>query len=60
FGSKLSEVRNSLHVTVGTSDPQVPPFEAKALVEAWRFWKRSGIGSLELDGLTVRGRMKGL
>ncbi|KAG1834983.1 RNA ligase-domain-containing protein [Suillus subalutaceus] len=61
FVSKLSEeVRNSLHVTVGTSDPQVAPFEAKALVEAWRFGKRSGIGSLELDGLTARGRMKGL
>lgn len=60
FVSKLSEeVRNSLHITVGTSDPDVPPFEAKALVEAWRFGKRSGIGSLELDGLTTRGRMKG-
>lgn len=61
FVSKLpEEVRNSLHITVGTSDPHVPPFEAKALVEAWRFGKRSGIGSLELDGLTARGRMKGL
>ncbi|KAG2145593.1 RNA ligase-domain-containing protein [Suillus cothurnatus] len=61
FVSKLpEEVRNSLHITVGTSDPQVPPFEAKALVEAWRVGKRSGIGALELDGLTARGRMKGL
>lgn len=61
FVSKLSEeVRNSLHITVGTSDPEVLPFEAKALVEAWRFGKRSGIGLLELDGLTARGRMKGL
>jgi tRNA ligase len=61
FVSKLSEeVRISLHITVGTSDPDVPPFEAKALVEAWRFGKRSCIGSLELDGLTARGRMKGL
>jgi tRNA ligase len=61
FVSKLSEeVRNSLHITVGTSDADVPPFEAKALVEAWRFGKRSGIGSLELDGLTAHGRMKGL
>lgn len=61
FISKLSEeLRNTLHITAGTSDPDVPPFEAKALVEAWRFGKRSGIGSLELDGLTARGRMKGL
>ncbi|KAG2145471.1 RNA ligase-domain-containing protein [Suillus bovinus] len=61
FVSKLSEeVRNSLHITVGTRDPEVPPFEAKALVEAWRFGKRLGIGSLESDGLTTRGRIKGL
>ncbi|KAG2143593.1 RNA ligase-domain-containing protein [Suillus clintonianus] len=61
FVSKLSEeVRNGLHITVGTSDSEIPPFEAKALVEAWRFGKRSGIGSLELEGLTARGRIKGL
>ncbi|KAG1722907.1 RNA ligase-domain-containing protein [Suillus lakei] len=61
FVSKLSEeVRNTLHITVGTSDPQIPPFEAKALVEAWRIGKISGIGVLELEGLTARGRIKGL
>ncbi|KAG1738763.1 RNA ligase-domain-containing protein [Suillus lakei] len=61
FVSKLSEeVRNTLHITVGTSDPRIPPFEAKALVEAWRIGKRSGIGLLELEGLTARGRIKGL
>ncbi|KAG2048288.1 hypothetical protein BDR06DRAFT_1024555 [Suillus hirtellus] len=61
FVSKLSEeIRNALHITVGTSDPEVLPFEARALVKAWRFEKRSGIGSLELEGLTARGRIKGM
>lgn len=61
FVSKLSEeIRNALHITVGTSDPEVLPFEARALVEAWRFEKRSGIGSLELEGLTAQGRIKGM
>jgi tRNA ligase len=42
-----------LHIiTVGTSDPDVPPFEAKVLVEAWHLGKRSGIDSLDL-GLTA-------
>ena len=61
FVSTLSEeVRKSLHITVGTSEDGIPPFEAKALVEEWRSGMRSGIGSLDLEGLVARGRIKGL
>ncbi|KAG1739916.1 RNA ligase-domain-containing protein [Suillus paluster] len=60
FVSKLSEeIRNGLHITAGTRDPDVSPFEARALVEVWRSGKRSGIGSLDLEGLTAQGRIKG-
>ena len=61
FVSKLpAEVRDSLHITVGTLNADVPPYEAKGLVEAWRNGKRTGIGSLELDGFSAKGRIKGL
>ncbi|KAG1723778.1 uncharacterized protein EDB91DRAFT_1172043 [Suillus paluster] len=61
FVTKLSEeVRNGLHITAGTRDPNVSTVEAKALVEAWRSGKRSGTGSLDLEGLTARGRIKRL
>ncbi|KIJ58824.1 hypothetical protein HYDPIDRAFT_33787 [Hydnomerulius pinastri MD-312] len=61
FVSKLpEEVRETLHVTVGTLDASVPPYEAKGLVEVWRKGKRDGIGSLELEGLSAKGRIKGL
>jgi tRNA ligase len=61
FVSKLSEeVRKALHITVGTSKAGVPPFEAKALVEEWHSGKRSGIGSLDLEGVIARGRVKGI
>ncbi|KAF8555611.1 hypothetical protein OG21DRAFT_1507500 [Imleria badia] len=55
-----AEVRDSLHITVGTLDADISPFEAKALVEAWRQGKRSGIGFLELEGVSVKGRLRGL
>ncbi|KAH7922921.1 hypothetical protein BV22DRAFT_1197072 [Leucogyrophana mollusca] len=59
FVSKLSEeIRGRLHITLGTSDDKVPPFEAMALVKAWRLGKRAGVGSLELEGLDVQGRIK--
>jgi tRNA ligase len=61
FVSKLSEeVRKGLHITVGTSEDGIPPVEAKALVEEWRSGKRSEIGSLDLEGVSARGRVKGL
>ncbi|KAF9226083.1 hypothetical protein BS17DRAFT_776626 [Gyrodon lividus] len=61
FISKLpEEVRSALHITVGTLDSSVPPFEAKGLVEEWRKGKKAGIGALELEGLSAKGRIKGL
>lgn len=61
FVSKLPhEIRDSLHVTVGTLDADVSPYEAKGLVEAWRKGKRTGIGALELEGFSVKGRIRGL
>ena len=61
FVSKLpTDVRNSLHITVGTLDGGVLPYEAKGLLDAWREGKQTGIGSLELKGLSGRGRIKGL
>jgi tRNA ligase len=57
------EVRDRLHITVGTKSQKVQPVEAKALVEAFR--KRdlkddNGEGVLNLDGLVIHGRIKGL
>ncbi|OAX33523.1 hypothetical protein K503DRAFT_804308 [Rhizopogon vinicolor AM-OR11-026] len=61
FVSTLSEeVRKSLHITVGTDKDGISPFEAKALVEEWRSGKRSGVDLLDLEGVTARGRIKGL
>ena len=61
FISKLpADIRDRLHITVGTLDGSVPPLEAKDLVEVWRKGRRAGIGSLQLEGLFIRGRIKGL
>lgn len=51
-------IKTRLHITVGTSEPSVPPVEAKILVEKWRGGAESE--SLVLDGITAKGRMKGL
>jgi len=45
---------------VGTADRDIQPVEAKALVEAWRKGERTGIGSLEIEGVSAKGRIKGL
>ena len=61
FVSQLHEdIRNVLHITVGTADCNIQPVEAKALVEAWRKGDRVGIGSLEIEGFSAKGRIKGL
>lgn len=57
------EVRNRLHITVGTQSQDVRPVEARALVESLR--KRdlvpgSNEGVLDMDGLVIHGRIKGL
>ncbi|KAF8886739.1 RNA ligase-domain-containing protein [Infundibulicybe gibba] len=60
FMSSLpEEVRERLHVTVGTADKEIPAVEAMALVEKWR--KGEPVQSFKLDGGTiVQGRIKGL
>ncbi|KDQ53731.1 hypothetical protein JAAARDRAFT_182862 [Jaapia argillacea MUCL 33604] len=59
FISKLPhEVRDRLHITVGTKNKDIKPVEAKELVEKWR--KGEKVGSVELEGLEVKGRLKGL
>lgn len=54
------QIKDILHITMGTANSSIPPVEAKALVEAWRHGNKSGINSLEIEGLSARGRVKGL
>ncbi|KAK7039680.1 tRNA ligase [Favolaschia claudopus] len=53
------ETKLRLHITVGTRDANVPPVEAKALVEAWRK-NPSSANSIPLDGVETTARVKGL
>lgn len=55
-----ADVRDTLHITVGTLHADVSPYEARALVDVWRQGKRSGIGALALEGVSVKGRIRGL
>lgn len=61
FVSKLPhEIRERLHITVGTK-PGVQGVEGKSLVEAWKKDKNmDGVSSIELDGISGSGRVKGL
>ncbi|KAF9788576.1 RNA ligase-domain-containing protein [Thelephora terrestris] len=52
------EVRKKLHITVGTANKDIMPFEAHALVEEWRDGKRTK--SLQLTDLPAEGRIRGL
>ncbi|KAI0699054.1 RNA ligase-domain-containing protein [Cerioporus squamosus] len=57
------EVRERLHITVGTRNQSVPPVEAKELVTAWK--KREGrtipgVWAIPLKDVWVKGRVKGL
>ena len=56
------EVRDRLHITVGTESQSVPPIEAKTLVETFRKGELAteNGGALALDGLVIHGRIKGL
>jgi tRNA ligase len=58
--SLSEEVRDRLHITVGTQSQGIPAVEAKTLVERFRMGKLNGCGVLELDGTVVHGRIKGL
>ena len=52
------EVRTRFHITVGTANKDIPPFEAQALVSDWRNGKH--IKSLQLTDVPVEGRVRGL
>ncbi|TFK84033.1 hypothetical protein K466DRAFT_665422 [Polyporus arcularius HHB13444] len=57
------EVRERLHITVGTRSPNVAPVEAKDLVTEWK--KRQGreipgVWAVPLKDVWVKGRVKGL
>jgi tRNA ligase len=53
------ELRGRLHITVGTSDGSVLPFEAAALVESFKKGKK-GLDNVRLEDVYVKGRIKGL
>lgn len=60
FVSQLdSELRERLHITIGTNDASVPAVEAGALVQAFKVGK-TGIENVPLEGVYVKGRIKGL
>lgn len=55
-----ADIRDGLHITVGSLNADIPPYEARGLVDVWRKGKRTGIGSLELEGLSATGMLKGM
>lgn len=58
-----AEVKDRLHITVGTRDRSVAPVEARSLVWDWKqrgCAAGEGIGSVELKDIWVKGRVKGL
>lgn len=59
FLEKLpQDVRKRLHITVGTRNNSINPFEAKTLVEKWR--SGTELTSVALEDIECRGRVKGL
>ncbi|KAH7910961.1 RNA ligase-domain-containing protein [Hygrophoropsis aurantiaca] len=59
FVSKLSaDIRDRLHITLGTQDETIPTIRGKDLVQVWRLEKEAGIGSVKLKGIEVQGRIK--
>jgi len=60
FVSQLDhELRERLHITIGTKDASVPAIEAGALVQAFKEGD-TGIENVPLEGVYVKGRIKGL
>jgi tRNA ligase len=51
-------VKARLHVTVGTASPNIPPVEAKELVEKWR--TEESLNVMKINGIGSQGRLKGL
>jgi tRNA ligase len=59
-----NELKHVLHVTVGTREESIAPFEARALVERWRQEKAGGSESsvkhLDIEGVVECGRVLGM
>ena len=53
------ELRGRLHITVGTQDDSVLPFEAAVLVESFKKGKK-GLNNVRLEDVYVQGRIRGL
>jgi tRNA ligase len=53
------ELRGRLHITVGTRDSSVNPFDAAMLVESFRK-NAKVLDGIQLDEVYVKGRIKGL
>lgn len=62
FLSNLPDnVKNRLHITVGTRDPKIPAVEAKELIQNWRSGERDeGMKVIPIQGITFRGKIRGL
>lgn len=55
------ELRNRLHITVGTKNGKVPPVEGKFLVEQWKKGEDlAGVRCIKLNDVVVKGRLRGL
>ncbi|KAF9003365.1 RNA ligase [Cyathus striatus] len=55
------EVRERLHITVGTKDKDITPIEAKDLVEGWKRGEKVGVYSVTMkEPLAFNGRVKGM
>jgi len=60
FVSQLDhELRERLHITIGTKDSSVLAFEAGGLVRSFKKGEKS-VDSVPLEGVYVKGRIKGL
>lgn len=61
LGEFPQEVRQRLHITVGTKSNDVLPYEAKELVEKWKAGEASDDAvSLTLNAVKAQGQIKGL
>ena len=55
------DVKDRLHITVGTKESNVPAVEAKGLIEDWRKGiKQEDVRTVDLKDVVAMGRIKGL
>lgn len=54
------ELLARLHITVGTADKTISPYEGKVLTEKWKSGEVEGIQSVSLQGVKVTGYLRGL